>query len=223
MRRTTRRRVLAVTGATTAGLAGLATADDHGDDENHDHDGETDDHEHHDDDHEHHDDDHEHHNDDHEYHDDGEFNDADVAFMQGMIPHHEQAIEMAELVPDRTDSRRLCDLAPEIIEVQEAEIEQLQEWLEEAGADAGGDHDHDEMEGMLSDEELTELREAEGQEFDCLFAEQMIFHHEGAIEMAEDVLEGGRAERVADLAEEIIAVQREEIEMMECWRDDWGC
>lgn len=207
--------MLSVTGATTAGLAGLATADDH--DENHDHDGEADDHEHHDDDHEHHDDDREHHD------DDGEFNDADVAFMQGMIPHHEQAIEMAELVPDRTDSRRLCDLAPEIIEVQEAEIEQLREWLEEAGADAGGDHDHDEMEGMLSEEELTELREAEGQEFDCLFAEHMIFHHEGAIEMSEDVLEDGRAKRVTDLADEIIAVQREEIEMMECWRDDWGC
>ncbi len=211
--------MLSVTGATTAGIAGLATADDH--DENHDHDSEADD-----DDHEHHDDDHEHHDDNHEHHDDdGEFNDADVAFMQGMIPHHEQAIEMAELVPDRTDSRRLCDLAPEIIKVQEAEIEQLREWLEEAGADAGGDHDHDhdEMEGMLSEEELTELREAEGREFDCLFAEHMIFHHEGAIEMSEDVLEDGRAKRVTDLADEIIAVQREEIEMMECWRDDWGC
>ncbi|MFU8867026.1 DUF305 domain-containing protein [Natronococcus sp.] len=220
MRRTTRRRLLFATGATTAGLAGLATADDHGDhgadDGDHEHDDEADDYEHHDEGD---------HHDEVDHHDDAEgpFNDADVAFMQGMIPHHEQAIEMAKLVPDRTDSRRLCDLAPEIIEVQEAEIEQLREWLEEAGADAHGDHAHDEMEGMLSEEELTELGEAEGREFDCLFAEHMIFHHEGAIEMAEDVLEDGRAQRVTDLAKEIIEVQREEIEMMECWRDDWAC
>lgn len=221
MQRTTRRRVLSLAGATGAvGLAGFGAAEDD-DRDDHDSEGDPDD-----------DGDSDNGGDPDDYsaddengddHVDSEFNDADVAFMRGMIPHHEQAIEMAELVPERAESRRLCELAPEIIEVQEAEIEQLRDWLEDAGADPHADPDHDEMEGMLSDEELRALREAEGRAFDCLFADHMIVHHEGAIEMAEDVLEDGRAERVADLADEIIEVQREEIEMMECWRDDWGC
>jgi uncharacterized protein (DUF305 family) len=145
--------------------------------------------------------------------------------MQGMIPHHEQAIEMAELVPGRTNSQELCDLGPEIIDVQQAEIEQLHEWLDEAGVDDPDDHDmdHEEMGGMLTDDDFQELRESEGQEFDCLFAAHMIAHHEGAITISDDVLEDGESQRVADLAEEIIEVQRAEIEMMECWQDRWNC
>lgn len=217
MRRVTRRRILYATGATGAiGLTGFATASE--DEDGH---SETDHGEHHDDGHDHH----EEHGEHIDFDEDSEFNEADVMFMQGMIPHHEQAIEMAELIPGRSDSRELCELGPEIIDVQQAEIEQLHEWLSEAGVDDPEEHemDHEEMDGMLTEEDFQELRESEGREFDCLFAEHMIVHHDGAIMMSEHVLEEGASERVADLADEIIDVQQEEIEMMECWKDRWDC
>ncbi|XVH33601.1 DUF305 domain-containing protein (plasmid) [Haloferacaceae archaeon DSL9] len=166
----------------------------------------------------------------HEGHDDrhsegdSEFNHADVAFMRMMVPHHEQAVEMAALVSGRTDRRELCELAPEIIEVQEAEIQQMHDWLEEAGAEPGAhEMDHREMDGMLADAAFQELRCASGQRFDCLFVDHMIRHHEGAIAMAEDVLEDGRSNRVADLAADVIDVQKAEIETMTRWQRAWGC
>lgn len=204
---TARRRVLYLAGSIgIAGVAGFATASDHEKNDGHDFDKDKRGH------------------DKDDIDSEGPFNDADILFMQGMIPHHEQAIEMAELIPGRTDREELCELGPEIIEVQEAEIKQLNEWLAEAGVDPD-DHDmaHEDMDGVLTDDEMDDLREAEDQEFDCLFAEYMIRHHEGAIVMSEEVLEEGRSRRVADLATEIIDVQQEEIEMMACWRVNWGC
>jgi len=150
-----------------------------------------------------------------------EFNQIDTMFLQMMIPHHEQAIEMASLVPDRTDREELTELAADVEDVQQAEIDQMEAWLEEAGVDPDADIDHGEMEGMLSDEEMDELRAAEDLEFDLLFVDGMIAHHEGAIEMAEEPLMGGNSERVAELAEEVIEVQQDEIEMMEGWREEW--
>lgn len=211
---TNRRRFLYALGATsTVGFVGYSAADDHDGYDDHKH---RDDHDHGDHEHDNHD-------------ENGEFNHADVMFMEMMIPHHEQAIKMAELIPGRTDREALRDLGPEIIEVQKAEIEQMHDWLADAGADSDhADHDmdgmdHDEMEGMMTDEEMQELRCLNDQAFDCLFVDHMIHHHEGAITMAEDVLDDGQADRVLDLAEEIIEVQEAEIEMMEGWQDDWGC
>ncbi len=186
-----------------------------------------------------------------------EFNNVDIMFVQMMIPHHEGAINMSELIPERTDREELLDLRTEIIEAQEAEIDLLCEMLEEADAagcdelgsmmphemgdmmDGGhmdgmmGDDDmdgmHDEMEEMMPPEHMMthddwrELRRAEGQEFDCLFAEHMIGHHEGAIVMSEHVLEHGESERVAELAADIIDAQQAEIDLMEEWRDGWDC
>jgi uncharacterized protein (DUF305 family) len=212
-RATNRRRFLYLLGATSAvGFAGYGAADEHSDDHGHDQD------------HDEHERDHDdgHHEDEEAY--EGEFNHADIEFMQMMIHHHEQAIEMAELIPGRTDRQELCELGPEIIEVQQAEIELMHDWLDEAGAEAR-DHelDHHDMEGMMSPEEMQHLREIDGQEFDCLFVEHMIHHHEGAIIMSEDVLEDGQADRVAELAEDVINVQETEIEMMEGWQRDWEC
>jgi uncharacterized protein (DUF305 family) len=218
--KTSRRRVLYLVGASgVVGLAGLSAASSHDDDDNDDHHGDD----HHDDDHhdDHHDDDH------HDDHHDGELNQADVHFLQMMIPHHEQATEMAELIPGRTNRSELCDLGEEIIEVQAAEIEMMEEWLEADGHDPHDhdmDHDgmdHDEMEGMLTEEEMSELEAAEGDEFDRLFLSGMIHHHEGAIMMAEDVLVDGEDEDVAALAEEVIEVQEAEIEMMREWCRAW--
>jgi uncharacterized protein (DUF305 family) len=158
--------------------------------------------------------------------DEGEHNEADVEFVQGMIPHHEGAIEMAELVEGRTERQELIDLADEIIEVQDAEIEQLRGMLERMGAgemamdDDMGDMDHGDM-GMMDEAEMEELRELEGDEFDRRFMEAMIVHHEGAIDMAERVLAEGQDAEVAGLAEAVIAAQEAEIEQMQQWLEEW--
>lgn len=200
---------------------------------------------------------------------DANFNAIDVMFVRMMLMHHERAIEMAELVPQRTDRQELLDLGSEIIETQEAEIDLMCEWLEEVeapGCDEVGGMTREEMRRMMDDDEMgdmmddgmrdgmdddemddrmgemmdemmphgrgehvmthdekRELRRAEDEEFDCLFVEQMIAHHEGAVVMAEHVLEGGESQQVADLAEEVLETQQEEIETMEEWRDDWEC
>jgi uncharacterized protein (DUF305 family) len=161
----------------------------------------------------------------------GEANDADVEFVRGMIPHHEGAIEMAELVPERTERPELLDIADEIIEVQDAEIDMLRAMLDRMGADAeptegtkdmdGGSMDEDEM-GMMTDEEMADLEAAQGEEFERLFLHHMIEHHEGAIHMAERVLEDGQDAEVAALAEMVIETQEAEIEQMREWQEEWG-
>ena len=159
--------------------------------------------------------------------DDHSFNRADIHFLQMMIPHHEQATEMAELVPFRTDRQELIEMAEKIIEEQQAEILQISEWLVESGenpyAHLGMDHQEmmDEMEGMHSPEEMEQLRSLEGQAFDLTFTSLMIDHHEGAIRMSEEVLAAGNDPKVAQLAEEIIESQEAEIEQLRAWCREW--
>ena len=150
---------------------------------------------------------------------------ADIEFVQGMVPHHEGAIEMSELVEGRTDRQELIDLADEIIAVQDAEISMLRGMLDRMGADEMamdemGDMDHGDM-GMMDDAAMQELRELEGEQFDRRFLEAMIVHHEGAIDMAERVLAAGQDTEVAGLAEAVIAAQEAEIEQMRTWLDEW--
>lgn len=154
----------------------------------------------------------------------GDFNQVDVQFLIEMIHHHEQAIEMAELVPDRSDREELLDLAAAVEDVQRAEIEQMEDWLREAGVDpeVHADHDHDDMEGMLSDEEMAELEAMTGHEFDVAFVEGMIYHHEGAIEMTELVFEYAGDDRVVELAGEVVEVQEAEIDEMQRWLEEWS-
>jgi len=155
----------------------------------------------------------------------GDANEADIAFVQGMVPHHEGAIEMSELVEGRTDRQELIDLADEIIAVQDAEISMLRGMLDRMGADEMamdemGDMDHGDM-GMMDDAAMEELRELEGDRFDRRFMEAMIVHHEGAIDMAERVLAEGQDTEVAGLAEAVVAAQEAEIEQMRTWLDEW--
>ena len=119
----------------------------------------------------------------------GTFNDADVTFAQGMIPHHEQAVEMAQMAEERAENPRVLDLASRIEQAQEPEIDTLTGWLEEWGADDSGTGGmgHDSMGhggGMMSEEDMNALMAASGAEFDRLFLEQMIEHHTGAVDMA---------------------------------------
>lgn len=153
----------------------------------------------------------------------GDGNEADVAFVAGMIPHHQGAIEMAALVEDRTEREELRDLADEITEVQTAEVETLEGMLDRLSGeqDAVEDPGHDAM-GMADHDEMEQLEAAEGEEFDRLFLELMITHHQGAIDMAEEVLAEGEDDEVSALAEDVITTQQAEIEQMQRWQEEWG-
>jgi uncharacterized protein (DUF305 family) len=139
---------------------------------------------------------------------------ADIAFAQMMIPHHEQAVVMSEYALANTDNPQILALAQEIIDAQGPEIDQMNAILERFKSNMGG-HDGHTMAGMLSDQELEALQTAQGTEFDELYLIGMIAHHEGAIDMANDVLASGSDSEVRALAETIIAGQQTEIELMQ--------
>lgn len=153
-----------------------------------------------------------------------EFNDADVTFAQGMIPHHEQAVEMAELATDRAESDDVKRLAADIEAAQAPEIEQLTTWLEQWGAEApSGAMDHGDMghgdsggdmSGMMTEEDMTMLEGAQGADFDRAFLEMMVVHHEGAVEMAETEVADGENPDAIEMAETIISTQEAEIAEM---------
>ena len=139
-------------------------------------------------------------------------------FAQMMIPHHEQAIEMSDLIlaKDGVDPA-VVDLAEEIKGAQGPEIEQLEAWLDEWGMPSMMDGDRggmDGMDGMLSDDEMEELEAADGTTGTTLFLEGMIEHHEGAIDMAEQHQESGEHEGALELSADIIESQTAEIERM---------
>jgi uncharacterized protein (DUF305 family) len=143
----------------------------------------------------------------------------DVAFVQGMIPHHQQAIEMSALALDGRAGAMVADLARRIDAAQGPEIAQLREILARWSVEEDEHHMHkhggdaNKM-GMLTDDELQELASLSGEAFDRRFAESMIMHHEGAVAMAETVLANGADDEVRVLATTIIAAQQAEIAEM---------
>jgi uncharacterized protein (DUF305 family) len=156
---------------------------------------------------------------------DAAFNDADVTFAQGMIPHHEQAIEMAQMAEERAEDSRVLDLASRIEAAQQPEIETLSGWLENWGVEEAGGMDHggtDHGGGMMSEEDMAALMAASGADFDRLFLEQMVEHHTGAVEMAEiEIADGQNADAVA-MAETIRDTQKAEIAEMRQLLTDLG-
>ncbi|MDH6237865.1 DUF305 domain-containing protein [Cryobacterium sp. CG_9.6] len=151
------------------------------------------------------------------------FNDADVSFAQGMLPHHEQAVEMSDvlLAKDGID-QQVLDLATQIKAAQEPEIAQLTEWLSTWGAestssssDMSGMSGMDEgMSGMMSQDDMDALDSATGTEAGTLFLEQMTMHHEGAIQMAQLELDDGTNVDAKEMATAIIKTQTDEIAVM---------
>lgn len=141
----------------------------------------------------------------------------DAMFAAMMIPHHEQAVEMADLVPTRSENAEVVALAAEIKGAQGPEITRMQGWLDEGGVDAGslGDHsDHGGMAGMQSPDAMRDLAALQGEAFDTAWLTMMIDHHRGAVEMAQDVLDQPGDAQVAALAREIISAQEREIAQM---------
>jgi uncharacterized protein (DUF305 family) len=160
------------------------------------------------------------------------FTAADVAFMTGMISHHAQALVMARLIPSRTQTPAIRTLGARIINAQRDEIRLMQQWLRERGQPVpepdslgtmtgmpGMEHmGHDMMPGMLTPEQMQQLRQSTGPAFDRLFLNDMIQHHTGAVTMVQTLFDagGGAAldETVFKLASGVQVDQTTEINRM---------
>lgn len=147
----------------------------------------------------------------------GDHNTADVEFAQGMIPHHQQAVEMADMALEKAADPAIKDLATRIKRAQGPEITAMTGWLEGWGekADGGGHGTGMDMSGgMMSAQEMGELERSSGAVFDRLFLTMMTRHHQGAIEMAKAELTDGKYPPAKDLATQITTSQQAEIEEM---------
>ena len=151
-------------------------------------------------------------------------NDADVEFATMMIPHHGQAISMADLALKQATDPKVKALAPNIKAAQGPEIERMSGWLTGwgapvPGADGGSDMSGmegmgDQTGGMMSDKEISSLNEATGAAFDRMWLQMMVKHHQGAVEMAETALHDGENPEAKKLARSIIDGQSAEIAEM---------
>ena len=151
-----------------------------------------------------------------------QFNDADVSFAQDMIVHHRQAIEMSAMAADRAESQEVKDLAAGIESAQDPEIQTMTGWLEAWGEDVpedmgdmGGMDHGEEMPGMMTREDMDELMDASGADFDQLFLTMMIEHHEGAIDMAQMEQSDGENPDAIAMAEQIQTAQEAEVVTMQ--------
>ncbi|HEX6995263.1 MAG TPA: DUF305 domain-containing protein [Gammaproteobacteria bacterium] len=160
------------------------------------------------------------------------YTETDLLFLQHMIVHHEQAVAMSALVPERTDRQAFVRYADYVARAQEAEIAVMQSLLDlaaERGLEIPASHTlHADppMQGMLSSAQMAALAAADGREFERLWLEGMILHHEGAIDMARaqqlaQLRDGRRPYGIDVLVEGIIEDQRAEIAQMRRWLDEW--
>ena len=150
------------------------------------------------------------------------FNSADTMFAQAMIPHHQQAVEMAELADTRAVEPEVKQLATQIKAAQDPEIKTMTGWLSSWGQPTtmpSGGHDmggmHGGMPGMMSDDDMAKLKAAIGRDFDKQFVQMMIDHHKGAIDMAKDEQAKGSDPDAKRLAGAIIETQQAEIDTMQ--------
>lgn len=162
------------------------------------------------------------------------YSEDDVRFMQGMILHHFQAVQMSALVPDRADLQDVRDIASRIDATQADEIEFMRGWLIERGEDAPdpqndahamhhAHHGHHDMAGMATPAQMEALAAASGTEFDALFLELMIAHHDGAVEMVDHLLRqrGSAYDPVLfDFVNDVRGEQRAEIRRMDALLSD---
>ena len=137
----------------------------------------------------------------------GDLSSDDVMFLQMMIPHHQQAIDMSDLALTKSTDSELLALAKDIRDEQAAEIVKMKAWLDKAGADLDPGHSmgHD-MGGMLSDSELAALKAATGKNFDLLWLKGMTGHHVGAIDMA-TMIEDADNDEIKSFGQAIVTSQ----------------
>ena len=160
-----------------------------------------------------------------------EHNDADVEFASNMLQHHAQALSMVDLTIDRPLDPEVQQLAEQIREAQAPEIETFTDWLtdwdEEVPEtmrdhvnsghdmdDMGGSMDEENMPGMMTSDVMSALDDASDDEFQTMWLEMMVEHHEGAIEMAKTEQADGQYKDAVDLAGDIVTSQSAEVETM---------
>lgn len=167
---------------------------------------------------------------------------ADISFAKQMMPHHKQALTMSDMVPNHETSPELADLASTIKQAQQPEIDKLNGWLDEWGAndsagddhgehgDSQGDADSDQhgenqhggehqMAGMMTDADMAKLKRANGPKFERMWLEMMIEHHRGAVDMARTELDEGKHPGAREMARGIVDSQRAEINKMRSMLD----
>jgi uncharacterized protein (DUF305 family) len=148
---------------------------------------------------------------------DGEY--SDVAFVDAMVPHHEGAVEMAQVALENAEHEEIRTLSREIIDGQQAEIEQfgqIRERLSGSLMEGMSEEDMNQMMGMTDAQDLVGQRP-----FDRAFIDAMIPHHQSAIEMANVALEESEDPEIREIALGIVDAQKREIEQMTSWRDEW--
>ena len=138
---------------------------------------------------------------------------ADIMFLQMMIPHHQQAIDISNLAMKSSQDPELIELAKIIARDQAAEIKQMKAWLTDAGASEDMGHSMDGMGGMLNDDELAALSAATGKEFDVLWLKGMTEHHDGAIHMTQMIEDAQNAD-IKVFGTKVIKDQSEQIDQM---------
>jgi uncharacterized protein (DUF305 family) len=146
------------------------------------------------------------------------YNADDVAFATNMIPHHEQAVDLSALVPDRSTNAALIALAQQISAAQQPEINVMKvflvQWNENPDTNTGHGGHGGGMQGMVDAATMTKLESLDGAEFDKLWLESMISHHQGAIEMAKAEISNGENVDAKSLAQSIVTTQEAEIGQM---------
>jgi len=143
-------------------------------------------------------------------------NDSDVEFATMMIPHHRQAVEMADLALKKADSGSVLQLATAIKGAQDPEIQEMSGWLTGWGKPVPGmGMGHSMGSGMMTEEELTDLGKASGSVFDRLWVQLMIKHHQGAVAMAKTEQTAGESPKAVALAKKIETAQNAEIATMQ--------
>jgi uncharacterized protein (DUF305 family) len=146
------------------------------------------------------------------------YNADDVAFATNMIPHHQQAVDLSAMVPDRSTNAELISLAEQISGAQQPEINVMKvflvQWNENPDANSGHEGHGSTMAGMVDAATMTKLESLNGAEFDKLWLESMISHHQGAIEMAKAEVANGDNVDAKALAKNIVATQEAEIGQM---------
>lgn len=143
----------------------------------------------------------------------GDLTGSEVMFLQMMIPHHQQAVDISNLALKQSSNPELLALAKIILKEQSAEITQMNNWLSQANAGTDPGHSMDGMAGMLSDSDLMALESSTGKKFDELWLTGMIAHHDGAVDMV-GMINDAKNPEIKSFGENVIKVQLAEIAKM---------
>lgn len=147
----------------------------------------------------------------------------DLQFLDTMSAHHQSAIEMAQLVEQRSSRDELKKMAKKMIDDQQGEIKQMKEWKQQWYADKG-DVVNMKMPGMMESMKgmsMEKMEASSGEQFDAMFLDMMSKHHQGAVKMAQEAQKKAQHKEIKDLAKKVVDEQKKEIVQMSKWKKEW--